>query len=137
MEGEPVSAMEELARELAGYVVTRASGPWLQAHGLPTGTLDGDVVAARADLSRRLAAAVRADARALADWMPPVSTWPRHADGTPVELGERAEGPSGAFEVRGVTVEADHAALLDRLGRVALRVRPGERVAREEEDDAD
>ena len=46
--------MEALARELAGFVVTRASGPWLQAHGLPTGTLDSDPGAAREDLSRRL-----------------------------------------------------------------------------------
>ena len=132
-----MSEMEGLAREMAGYVVTRASGPWLQAHGLPTGTLDGDVVAARADVSRRLAEAARDDARTLADWTPPVSTWPRHADGSPVELGERAEGPGGAFEVFGVTVGADHAALLDRLGRVALRVRPGEPVAREGDEDAE
>lgn len=133
-----MTEMEALARELAGFVVTRASGPWLMAHGLPTGTLDSDPGAAREDVSRRLAEAARADARALADWVPPVSTWPRHADGTPVELGERAKGPSGAFEVRGVTVGADHAALLDRLGRVALRARPGEPVRREgEADDAE
>ena len=53
---------EALARELAGFVVTRASGPWLQAHGLPTGTLDSDPGAAREDIAGRLAAARETDA---------------------------------------------------------------------------
>ena len=59
---DEASEMEALARDLAGFVAGRCAGAWLQAHGLETGTLDGDLLAAQADIARRVEEARRADA---------------------------------------------------------------------------
>lgn len=61
--------------------------------------------------------------------------WPTHADGSPVMIGEKVMGPHGQFTVCGVSVWSDHAALMDMLGRVAMRVRTGDIVQKGSVDD--
>lgn len=112
---DEASEMEALARDLAGFVAGRCAGAWLQAHGLETGTLDGDLLAAQADIARRVEEARRADAAAGPQ---DGACGPEAGGAGPVPGGGETEAPGAAegFEAEGPVLWVDLRALTASVG---------------------